>query len=154
VRLYIRGPHLGPVRTTLWSSGRRRSGSARPVAILFLILIAGALSIRFWYITVPAIAVLLGALALVGVAERRKRGPDGIPDSVRKSVASINAKPADIRARLREQNRTGELAPIPGWHWTSGNLLEREWPILFLPANSTVSAKRSRCCPTASWYVT
>jgi len=42
------------------------------------------------------------------------------------TIADLNARPAAIRARLREQNRTGELAPIPGWRWTSDNLLERD----------------------------
>lgn len=128
MRFYVRGPHLGPVRTTLWSSGRKRSGSWRPVAVLFLILIAGALSIRFWFVTVPAVAVLLGVLALVGVAERRKRGPVGALEQVRESVASINSKSAEIRARLREQNRTGELQAIPGWHWTGDDRLECDAP--------------------------
>jgi hypothetical protein len=125
VRFYVRGPHLGPVRTTLWSSRRSRG---HPIAILLLVIIAVGASIEYWYITVPVIAVILGALALVGVAARRKRDAGTPLDQVRVSVASINARPAEIRARLREQNRTGELAPIPGWHWTDGDLLEHDAP--------------------------
>src|SRR6266480_1666234 len=37
MRIYLRGPHLGPIRTTLWSSARRktkRAPATTPVSVL------------------------------------------------------------------------------------------------------------------------
>lgn len=71
MRIYIRGPGLGPVRTTLWSSGRSGCGG-KVTAALFLPLavILLALNVRFWPFDVFVAAV--AALMLFGRHAQRK----------------------------------------------------------------------------------
>src|SRR5450755_1020512 len=38
-RIWISGPHLGPVHSTLWSSGRRRKGGSNSYAGRFILAV-------------------------------------------------------------------------------------------------------------------
>lgn len=59
MRIWISGPHIGPVRSTLWSSGGRRGGG-KVLAALFLPLAVVALAVQFarWQLDL-AVAVLV-----------------------------------------------------------------------------------------------
>jgi hypothetical protein len=132
VRLYIRGPHLGPFRTVLWSSHGGAGGRHSQWWYLLLTPFAAILLWTAFTTSWQFDAIVGGIIALAAfgyLASRREtRALATTLEQVRNSVARINARPAEIRARLREQNRTGELAPIPGWHWTDGDLLEYDAP--------------------------
>ena len=62
MRIYVRGPHAGPVRTTLWSSGsHQRSGKGCAIVMLPLVLVL----LGHDLLTSVPFDVILGALAVM-----------------------------------------------------------------------------------------
>lgn len=132
MRIGIRGPSLGPVHTTLWSSRGGNSGCGFLLGLLVVFAALGALA-EYWKVVVPVAGVLMVA-SVIGLriygkhSPSRKAGPRfgaaGPEDAA--IVADLNTRPTDVRAAIRERNRTGDLASIPGWHWADGDLLERD----------------------------
>lgn len=66
VRISISGPRLGPVRTTLWSSGRRNRGGKVLAAVFLLpcLVLLGWQVVRFWPLALAA--AVLAALGFWG----------------------------------------------------------------------------------------
>lgn len=76
MRIYVSGPHIGPVRTVVWSSGHRRH--VRGAGWLYL-LIAACGGITWAYIAALWIGVLVSvilalviALAVYGIVAARR----------------------------------------------------------------------------------
>lgn len=65
MRAYVRGPSLGPVRTTLWSSGHRRRHVKGAGWLYLAILLCGG--ITWAWIAAPWIGVLVSVLVLAAV---------------------------------------------------------------------------------------
>jgi len=73
MRAHISGPHLGPVHTTLWSSGSRKGGSGGKVlAAIFLLPALVLLAMQFRYWPVDVIALVLIGLGVIGWRDQRK----------------------------------------------------------------------------------
>jgi hypothetical protein len=74
MRIYVRGPHLGPVRTTLWSSGSSSNGGCLALFLAFGlslgIVALGAFLVSHWQVTLIAAGVV--ALLLAGRYGRRR----------------------------------------------------------------------------------
>jgi hypothetical protein len=78
MRIWIRGPGIGPVRTTLWSSGGRKNGTGGKVlAVLSLPFLAVALAAQFRFWPFDVFIASVAALVLFGlISQRRERGQD------------------------------------------------------------------------------
>jgi hypothetical protein len=78
MRIRVSGPHLGPVRTTLWSSGGKKNGTGGKVLAAVFLLPALALLIlqlRYWPFAVFVAAI--AALMLFGRwAQKREQAED------------------------------------------------------------------------------
>lgn len=67
MRISISGPHLGPVHTTLWSSGRRNRSGGKVLAAIFLVpclALLGWQVISYWPLALAA--AVLAALGFWG----------------------------------------------------------------------------------------
>lgn len=133
----ISGPSLGPIHTTLWSS--RGSGGGRGCAILILPFVLIGLVAAWWHALATSrgfdlfaggIAAFIGLCALGHLVPRycirQYRESFRTGKNAVATVAEINTRTPAIRAKLREHNRAGRWPEMPGWHWTDGDLLERD----------------------------
>lgn len=66
MRLWIAGPHLGPVRTTLWSSGNRRGQRSYAGRFIFAVILLGATfgvsPVLGWLVLVLAAVIIVALL--------------------------------------------------------------------------------------------
>jgi hypothetical protein len=132
MRVRISGASVGPVHPTLWSSRGGNSGCGFLLGLLVVLVALGALA-EYWKVVVPVAGILMVA-SVIGLRMYGKHGPSrkagqrfgaaGPKDAA--IVAALNTRPAYVPAALRERNRTGDRASIPGWHWTDGDPLERD----------------------------
>jgi hypothetical protein len=125
MRVRISGPSLGPVHTTLWSSGRSKPGAAKGCLLGFVMAACIVLPVEA-LIRYRWADILAGVLVLAAIWARRAEKRKAAAGTVEAIVADLNTRPTEIRARIREQTRTGELDCIPGWHWADGDRLERD----------------------------
>lgn len=103
MRLYIRGPHLGPVRTTLWSS--RDDGSGKGCLILMLPFLLIVTAASWWHVMTTSwpfdlvIGCLLALMLLGRHVERKARAQarSAAAASVRGDAAEPQAKYSNRR---------------------------------------------------------
>lgn len=83
MRLWISGPHIGPVRTTLWSSGGRKSGGGGCLGwFLALALLGGVFGVSpvlGWLVFAVAVAIIAGLLVLHLMPDRPAKAKPARP---------------------------------------------------------------------------
>lgn len=120
MRIDVSGPHLGPVRTTLWSwasrRGHRRPAPYRGWTWLYFIAVGGtawAYTEALWLgILVTVLAAALAALALYGIvsAYRKTRTP---PAAALEAPAGWKARHVPASAEYQQAHHRPRDRELP-----------------------------------------